>query len=94
MQSRNPRLGLKLYTVYLVLYGGFVGINTFSTSTMEMKPFAGINLAIWYGFLLIVAAFALALLYGMLCDSHNDAPESASSETELTSESEQEGSQD
>lgn len=68
MQSRNAKLGLKLFAVYLVLYVGFVGINTFSTSTMDMKPFAGINLAIWYGFALIVAAIVLALIYGFMCD--------------------------
>jgi hypothetical protein len=28
---------------------------------------AGLNLAIVYGFALIVVAFALALVYGMLC---------------------------
>ena len=30
MQSRNARIGLKLFCVYLLLYGGFVGINSFS----------------------------------------------------------------
>ena len=31
---------------------------------MEATPLAGVNLAIWYGFGLIVAALVLALIYG------------------------------
>jgi len=65
--SRNTRLGLKLFTIYLALYGGFVFLNTFSPAKMEIVIFAGLNLAIVYGFTLIVAAFVLALIYGWLC---------------------------
>jgi uncharacterized membrane protein (DUF485 family) len=69
--SRNTRLGLKLFTVYLALYGGFVFLNTFSPAKMEVVIFAGLNLAIVYGFTLIIAAFVMALTYGWLC--RNDA---------------------
>ena len=62
-------MGIILFAVYLVLYGGFVLINTFSPETMEATPIAGINVAILYGFGLIIAAFLMALLYGALCDS-------------------------
>lgn len=95
MLSRNARLGLKLFAVYLALYVGFVGINTFSTKTMELKPFAGINLAIWYGFALIVAAIVLALLYGFMCDP-NDSPTDSVADSAATSHdaaSDQEGGQ-
>ena len=67
MESKNARLGMQLFCVYLVLYGGFVLLNTFSPTTMELTPLAGINLAILYGFGLIVAALVLALIYGALC---------------------------
>ncbi|MEZ6064544.1 MAG: DUF485 domain-containing protein [Planctomycetaceae bacterium] len=67
MASRNARIGLVLFTVYLLFYGGFVLLNAFSPATMESTPLFGINLAILYGFLLIVVAFVLALLYGVLC---------------------------
>jgi len=67
MQRRNARLGLVLFFVYLVFYGSFVLINAFAPSIMARTPWAGVNLAIWYGFALIVAAFVLALLYGVLC---------------------------
>lgn len=67
MATRNTRLGLLLFGVYLLLYGGFVLLAAFSPDTMERTPLAGVNLAIWYGFGLIVAAIVLALIYGWLC---------------------------
>jgi uncharacterized membrane protein (DUF485 family) len=56
-----------LFGVYLAFYSGFVGLAAFSPETMETTPLAGVNLAIWYGFGLIVAAIVLALVYGWTC---------------------------
>lgn len=67
MQSRNTRNGLILFFLYLLLYGGFVLLNTFAPSTMDAIPFAGVNFAILYGFGLILAAILLAFVYGFLC---------------------------
>ncbi len=67
METRNARVGLVLFVVYLLLYGGFVFLNVFAAKVMEMTPSAGVNLAILYGFGLIVAALLLALVYGFLC---------------------------
>ncbi len=72
MNTRNSRIGMKLFTIYLLLYGGFVLLNTFSPTTMEATPLEGINVAILYGFALIVVAFVLALLYGLLCTKEGD----------------------
>jgi uncharacterized membrane protein (DUF485 family) len=63
-QSQHSRIGLTLFAVYLAFYGGFVLLAGFAPKVMERKPFAGVNLAIWYGLALIVVAFALALVYG------------------------------
>jgi uncharacterized membrane protein (DUF485 family) len=77
MATRNARIGLVLFTVYVVLYGGFVLLNAYAPETMEWTPVAGINLAIIYGFGLIVAALVLALLYGWLCrERGNDVADS------------------
>lgn len=73
--SRNAQIGLLLFFVYLAFYGGFVGLNAFSPQTMEETPLPGINLAVLYGFALIVAALVLALLYGLLCTSAGDRRE-------------------
>jgi len=75
MQTRNSRIGMILFLLYLLLYGGFVLLNTFSPTTMEATPIEGINVAILYGFGLIVAAFVLALLYGFLCTADGDTVE-------------------
>ncbi len=67
METRNARIGLVLFVIYSLLYGGFVFLNAFAAHVMEMTPIAGVNLAILYGFGLIIAALVLALLYGFLC---------------------------
>ena len=72
MNSRNSRIGLVLFLIYLLLYGGFVLLNAFSPSTMEATPIAGVNVAILYGFGLIIAAFVMALVYGFVCTAEGD----------------------
>lgn len=72
MQQHNARLGLWLFGFYLLLYGGFVLVNAFSPDTMELSPFGGVNLAISWGFGLIVAAVVLAFVYGFLCRERGD----------------------
>jgi uncharacterized membrane protein (DUF485 family) len=69
MKSNTSRIGMVLFTFYLLLYGGFVFLNTFSPETMEATPWMGVNVAILYGFGLIIAAFVLALIYGILSGS-------------------------
>jgi uncharacterized membrane protein (DUF485 family) len=69
MQARNTRWGLVLFAVYLAFYSGFVLLAAFSPETLARLPFAGVNLAIWYGFALIVVALVLALVYGWVCRS-------------------------
>lgn len=67
MTEWNTRLGVALFGVYCVFYGGFVWLNGFWPEVMESTPWAGINWAILYGFALILAAFVLAVVYGLLC---------------------------
>ena len=67
MEKRNARIGYFLFVVYLLLYVGFVFLNAFAADVMEMTPIAGVNLAILYGFGLIITALILALVYGFLC---------------------------
>jgi len=67
ISTRTSRIGLLLFAVYLVFYGGFVLLAAFSPQSMEATPLAGVNLAIWYGFGLIALAILLALVYGFVC---------------------------
>ena len=67
MPTHNARIGLVFFAVYLLLYGGFVLLAAFSPDLMEATPLADVNLAIWFGFGLIIAAIVLALVYGWVC---------------------------
>ena len=64
--ARNARVGLALFGVYVVLYGGFMLLSAFAPARMGEPAVAGVNLAIVYGFGLIVAALVLALVYMVL----------------------------
>jgi len=79
METRSNPLGIKLFFVYLAFYAGFVLINATAPQLMERTLFAGLNLAILYGFALIIVAFALALLYGVLAGRH-DVTEASTTE--------------
>jgi len=73
--SRNARVGLWLFGIYLAFYAGFVGLNSFAPETMSQTPIPGLNLAILYGFALIIVALTLSLLYGLFCRPSGDRRE-------------------
>lgn len=72
MLTRNARIGLMLFAFYLLVYAGYVLINALDPELMEWTPIAGVNLAIWYGMGLIALAFVMALIYGYVCDPHDE----------------------
>ena len=71
MKQNYDPLGLKLFVVYLLFYCGFVGLAAFWPDAMERTPLLGLNVAILYGFALIIVAFVLALIYGCLGGNAN-----------------------
>ena len=71
MESYNARIGFVLFLVYSAFYGSFVLLNALMPDIMEIRPIAGINLAILYGFGLIIVALLLALVYGVACRTEN-----------------------
>ncbi|MEZ6042343.1 MAG: DUF485 domain-containing protein [Planctomycetaceae bacterium] len=85
IQNHNARMGIILFTIYLVLYGGFVFLNAFAADMMESTPFAGLNIAILYGFALIIGAFVMSLVYGALCRNPLHRPSSLPSHNSATS---------
>ena len=76
MTTRNSRIGLALFALYLILYAGFVLLAAFAPKSLEATALAGVNLAVWYGFGLIAAAFVLALIYGWACRANAELSES------------------
>lgn len=73
--KRNARYGLCLFAVYLSFYGCFIALNLAAPKVMAGPALGGMNLAIVFGFALILAAIALALLYMWMC-SRNVTAES------------------
>ncbi len=66
ISARNARYGLWLFAIYFACYAAFVAINAFWPDMMSVTV-AGISLAVVLGMVLILAAFALALVYAWLC---------------------------
>ena len=65
--AHNTRMGVVLLMVYVVFYGGFMALSAFRPAAMAGTPFGGPNLAVLYGFGLIVLALLLALVYMKVC---------------------------
>jgi hypothetical protein len=65
--TASSRIGLALFWIYVLLYGGFIGIVLFRPDLLSRRPFGGVNLAIAYGMGLIAGAFLLAIIYMAAC---------------------------
>lgn len=58
----TSRTGLALFWIYVLLYGGFMGLVLVRPDILALRPFGGVNLAILAGLGLIAAAFVLAMI--------------------------------
>jgi uncharacterized membrane protein (DUF485 family) len=76
------RLGVYMFIAYALLYAGFVLINTFKPMLMEATVFLGLNLAVVYGFGLIIVALILALIYNSKCYAKEAAMKDAAPDAE------------
>jgi uncharacterized membrane protein (DUF485 family) len=56
-----------MFLLYALVYASFVIINLVRPGAMEIVLFGGLNLAVAYGFGLIVFALLLALIYNRAC---------------------------
>ncbi|MCK5153931.1 MAG: DUF485 domain-containing protein [Spirochaetales bacterium] len=66
------KLGIKMFIVYGILYAGFVAINALVPGKMETRMLFGLNLAVFYGFSLILFAIISGLIYNKLCTMEED----------------------
>ena len=62
-QPSSSRLGLALFWLYVLLYGGFISLVLARPDLLSWRPFGGVILAIAAGMGLIASAFALAVVY-------------------------------
>ena len=65
--AQNTRMGVILFIVYVIFYGGFMALSAFSPETMSEPFLGGVNVAVVYGFALIIVPLLLALIYMKLC---------------------------
>ncbi|MCK5795931.1 MAG: DUF485 domain-containing protein [Deltaproteobacteria bacterium] len=68
----KTRLGLILFFVYSMIYAGFVAINTLDPAMMGKQIVGGLNLAVIYGFALILLAIVMGLVYNRICTSYEN----------------------
>ncbi|MEA3334815.1 MAG: DUF485 domain-containing protein [Chloroflexota bacterium] len=63
----KTRLGVQMFIAYALFYAGFVLINIIKPVLMEKEVIFGLNLAVVYGFGLIILSLIMALIYNALC---------------------------
>lgn len=70
--SKKSILGVKLFFVYTIIYFGFVIIGVFFPDLMGIYVIGGQNLAVTYGFGLIILAILMGFIYNALCSRYED----------------------
>ena len=66
----KSKIGLVLFIVYGLIYAGFIAINTLWPKLMEVYVVLGLNLAVVYGFGLIILAIVMGLIYNSVCTNY------------------------
>ena len=82
--SFKTRIGIWMFCLYAVIYIGFVVINAFKPALMA-SDIGDLNLAIVYGFGLIIFALMLAFVYNAICTAAEEelnTPENTTSNGE------------
>jgi uncharacterized membrane protein (DUF485 family) len=69
IRTYNARLGIVLFVIYLATYVGFVILSAMSPDVMKRPALGGVNVAVLYGFGLILGAFVISIVYMLLCRS-------------------------
>jgi uncharacterized membrane protein (DUF485 family) len=70
--DRKAGLGLWLFAAYSLVYVGFVAINILRPQWMKEKILLGQNLAVVYGFGLILLAVVMGIIYNRICTKMED----------------------
>jgi uncharacterized membrane protein (DUF485 family) len=70
--AKKAKLGIKLFIFYVLIYAGFVVIGLVDPELMGLHIIGKQNLAIVYGFGLIVLAIAMGFIYNAMCSRLED----------------------
>jgi len=65
--KRKTRLGIWLFAFYTIVYGVFVAIGVANYEAMSILVLGDLNLAVTYGFGLIILAIIMGLIYNLRC---------------------------
>lgn len=68
LDKKKARLGVVMFVIYTVIYAGFILINVMDSQIMRIN-IGSFNVAIVYGFGLIILALVLAIVYNHVCTS-------------------------
>ena len=63
----KTRIGIILFAVYGAVYALFILINAINPKLMGLESLFGLNLAVVYGFGLIILAFLMGITYNIIC---------------------------
>lgn len=63
----KKRIGIRMFIAYATIYAGFVVINALIPTLMGRRIVFGLNLAVTYGFGLIVLAIIAGVIYNWIC---------------------------
>ena len=65
--EKKASLGVKMFIVYTLVYSGFVIIGLTKPELMGLELIGGQNIAIIYGFGLIILAIVMGFIYNYFC---------------------------
>jgi len=70
--EKKAKLGVRLFFLYTLIYSGFVLIGLTAPELMGLQLLGGQNIAIVYGFGLIVLAIVMGFIYNYFCTKMED----------------------
>ena len=70
--AKKTKLGVILFFVYTLIYAGFVVIGLTDPELLGVDVIGGQNLAIVYGFGLILLAIVMGFIYNFFCSRFED----------------------
>jgi uncharacterized membrane protein (DUF485 family) len=65
--AKKAKLGVKMFIAYTIVYSGFVMLGLTKPEWMGIEIIAQQNIAIVYGFGLIVLAIIMGFIYNFFC---------------------------
>ncbi len=70
--AKKAKLGVIMFLIYTIVYSGFVLIGLTKPEWMGLQAIGGQNIAIVYGFGLIVLAIVMGFIYNYFCTKMED----------------------